>query len=85
MEKNDLNKSMCEELFGGNLEVTLVPDCSEKSEARQQKYCLYGSLQIAMNRISTVEEMVQKMDEFCGIKMTCSCQIERVSRRCCTN
>ena len=39
MEKNDLNKSMCEELFGGKLEVTLVPDCFEKSEARQQKNC----------------------------------------------
>ena len=26
MEKSDLNKSMCEKLFGGKLEVTVVPD-----------------------------------------------------------
>ena len=68
MEKNDLNKSMCEESFGGNSEVTVVPDCYEKSDARQQKNCLYGTLQNAMNRISTMEKMIQKMDEFCRIK-----------------
>ena len=72
MEKNDLNKSMCEELFGGNLEVTVVPDCCEKSDAKRQKNCLYGMLQIVMKRISTIEKMVQQMDEFCRIK-TCSC------------
>ena len=70
MEKNDLNKSMCEGLFGGKLEVTVVPDCFEKSDARWQKNCLYETLQIAMKRISTIEEMVQKMDEFCRIKKT---------------
>ena len=64
MEKNDLNKSMCEELFDGKLEVTVVSDCFEKSDARWQKNYLYGRLQIAMKRISTIEEMVQKMDEF---------------------
>ena len=68
MEKNDLNKSMCEELFGGKLKVTVVPDCFEKSDARRPKNCLYGTLQIAMKRIFTIEEMVQKMDEFCRIK-----------------
>ena len=44
MEKNDLNKSMCEELFGGKLEVTVVPDCFEKYDAKQQKNYLYGML-----------------------------------------
>ena len=68
MEKNDLNKSMCEELFSGKLEVTVVPDCYEKSDARRQKNCLYGTLQYATKRISTIEEMVQKIDEFCRIK-----------------
>ena len=58
MEKNDLNKSMCEELFGGKLEVTVVPDCYKKSDARRQKNCLYGTLQNAVQRISTIEEMV---------------------------
>ena len=67
LEKNDLNKSMCEELFGGKLEVTVVPDCFEKSDTRQQKNCLYGTLQIAMKCISTIEEMVQKMDKICRI------------------
>ena len=48
--------------------MTVEPDSFEKSDARQQKNCLYGTLQIAMKRISTIEEMVQKMDEFCRIK-----------------
>ena len=55
MEKNDLNKSMCKELFGEELEVTVVPDCFEKSDARRQKNYLCGTLQIAMKRISTIE------------------------------
>ena len=76
---------MCEELFGGKLKVTVAPDCFEKSEARWQKNCLYRTLHIAMQRIFTIEEMVQKMDEFRRIKKTCSCQIERVSLRCCTH
>ena len=59
---------MCEELFAGNLEVTVVPNCSQKSDARWQENCLYRALQIVMKRISTIEEMVQKMDEFCRIK-----------------
>ena len=85
MEENDLNKSMCEELFGGKLEVTVVPDCYEKSDARRQKNCLYGTLQNAMKRISTIEEMVQKMEEFCRLKNTCFCHLERVLLKCCTN
>ena len=64
IEKNDLNKSMCEELFGGKLEVTVVPDCYEKSDARRQKNCLYGTLPNSMKRIFTIKEMVQKMDKF---------------------
>ena len=55
MEKNDLNKSMCGELFGGKSEVIVVPDCFEKYDARRQKNCLHGTLQIAMERISTIE------------------------------
>ena len=68
MEKNNLNASMCEELFGEKLELMVMSDCFEKSDARRQKNCLYGTLQIAMKRISTIEEIVQKMDEFCRIK-----------------
>ena len=78
MEKNDLKTSTCEELFGGKLEVTVVPDCYEKSDVRRQKNCLYGTLQNAMKLISTIEEMVQKMNEFCRIKKTCFCQLERI-------
>ena len=85
MKKNDLNKSMCEELFGEKLEVQVVPDYYEKFDARRQKNCLYGTLQNAMKRISTIEEMVQKMDEFCRMKKKSSCQLERVSLKCCTN
>ena len=68
MEENDLNKSIGEELFRRKLEVTVVPDCFEKSGARRQKACLYGTFLIAMKRNSTIEEMVQKMNEFGRIK-----------------
>ena len=67
MEKNNLNKSMCEELFGGKLEITVVSDFSGKSDARRQKNCLYETLQIAM-KLATIEKMVQKIDEFFRIK-----------------
>ena len=36
IEKNDVNKSMCEELFERKLAITVVPDCFEKSDARRQ-------------------------------------------------
>ena len=76
LEKNDSNKTMCEELFGGKFEVKVVPDCFRMSDTRRQKHCLYGTLQIAMKRISAIEEIVHKMDEFYRIKKTCSCQLE---------
>ena len=85
MEKNDLNKSMCEELFGEKSEVTVVSNCFEKSDARWQKNCRYGTLQITMKRICIIEAMVHKMDEFCRMKKTCSCQLERVLLRYCAN
>ena len=75
MERNDLNKIMCEELFEENLEVTVLPDCFKKSDARRQKNCPYGVLQIKMKHISSIDEMVQKIDEFCRIK-------RHVSLRC---
>ena len=68
MEKKDLYKSMCEELFGGKLEVTMEPDYSERSDVRRQKDCLYGMLQIVIKRISTIEEMLQKMEDYYRIK-----------------
>ena len=37
MERNDLNRSMCEELFGGKMEETAVSDYFKKSDARPQK------------------------------------------------
>ena len=64
---------MCKELFEGKLEVTVVPHCFKKSDSRRQKNCLCGMLQTAMKRVSTIVEMVQKMDEFCRIKKTYSC------------
>ena len=47
METHDLNKSMCEELFGGELEVTVEPDYNQRSDARRQKDCLYCYLYAA--------------------------------------
>ena len=47
METHDLNKSMCEVLFGGELEVTVEPDYNQRSDARRQKDCLYCYLYAA--------------------------------------
>ena len=68
MERNDLNKSICEELFGGKLEVAAESDYSQRSNARQQKDCLYGTFQMQMKLTSRVEEIVQNIHEFCKIK-----------------
>ena len=59
---------LIQKLFGGKLEVTVVPDCFEKSDARRHKNWLCETFQIAMKCISTIEEMVQNMDDFCRIK-----------------
>ena len=40
METNNLNKSMCEDLFGGKYEVTVESDYIQKSNTRRQKDCL---------------------------------------------
>ena len=40
MERKDLNKSMCEEMFQEELEVTVESDYSQRSDARRQKDCL---------------------------------------------
>ena len=56
MKKHNLNRSMCEELFIGKLEVTVVPDCFEKSDARRQKNCLYGTLQ-KLNALASVIQL----------------------------
>ena len=39
MENLNLNKSICEEMFGGDLDMTEVPECG-KSEARLNKVSL---------------------------------------------
>ena len=43
MEFQKLNKSMCEELFGGELDVTEDPgeNIPDKSQARQHQDCLH--------------------------------------------
>ena len=68
MERNDSNKSMCEELFGGKLEVTVEPVYSKRSNARREKDCLYRTLQIAMKRVPTTTEMILKMDQLCRME-----------------
>ena len=39
MKRNDLNENMCEKLFGGELKVTVEPDYSRISDARQKRDC----------------------------------------------
>ena len=43
MENANLNKSLCEEMFGGEMDVVEVPDEleNEKSQARQGRYWLH--------------------------------------------
>ena len=61
MEKNDSNKSMCEELYGGKLEVTVVPNCFEKSDTRRQKNGLYMFLPIREG----IAEVLHKLKQLC--------------------
>ena len=63
MEYNKLNNSICEELFGGELDVVEVPDDFEKSQARQYRNWLHQlnerdwcSLQKVMDTLKTLAD-----------------------------
>ena len=58
---------MCEEFFGGELDVTELPDeidC-EKSQARQHRDTMHKYHDREMKRWKQVSEILQDMDENC--------------------
>ena len=85
MERNYLNKSMCEKMFEEELSVMEELDDSRKSEARMHKESMRGTSQKIMGHIMEVEKTVTGMEVFCRTKKTCSCHLGMGSRRCCPN
>ena len=67
MEFKNLNKSVCEELFGGELDVTEeTPDPFEtdKSQVRQYRNWLHQRNEQQLEILSKVESALEKMENF---------------------
>ena len=65
-----LNKSMCEELFGGELDVTEEPgeDMPEKSQARQHRDWLHQLNEKDWYSLQKVMDTLKEMEKFCKTK-----------------
>ena len=68
MEKQNLNNSMCEELFGGELDVVEVPDDCEKSQARQHRNWLHQLNKRDLCSLQNVMDTLKRMEDFCRMK-----------------
>ena len=70
MEIEKLNKSVCEELFRGELNVVEVPDeidC-EKSQARQHRNWLHRLNEADWCNVQKVVRILKEMKNFCRTK-----------------
>ena len=68
MEKDDLNKSMCEELFGGKLEVTVVPDASKSLTRGGRRTACTGCFRLQWNAFSLLKKWSRRWVTFAGWK-----------------
>ena len=70
MELQKLNKSMCEELFGGELDVTEKPgeDIPEKSQSRQYRDWLHQLNEKDLCSLKKKMDTLKKMEKFCKTK-----------------
>ena len=67
MEFKNLNKSVCEELFGGELDVTEEtpgPFELDKSQVRQYRNWLHQRSEQQLEILSKVESALEKMENF---------------------
>ena len=71
IEMKNLNKSVCEKLFGGELDVTektLDPFESDKSQVRQYRDWLHERNEKQLELLQKAESALEKMENFCRIK-----------------
>ena len=71
MEFENLNKSVCEELFGGELDVTektLDPFESDKSKVRQYRDWLHERNEKQLEMLQNVDSALEKMENFARTK-----------------
>ena len=68
MEKQNLNTSMCEELFEGELDVVEVPDDCEKSQARRHRNWLHQLNERDCYSLQKVMDTLKRMEDFCRTK-----------------
>ena len=67
MENNQFNKSLCEEIFGGELDDTEESEI-EKSQARQYKNTLREMAAKEGIMILRITKIFEKMEDFCRSK-----------------
>ena len=71
MEFKNLNKSVCEELFGGELDVTektLDPFESDKSQVRQYQDWPHERNEKQLELLQKVDSVLEKMENFARTK-----------------
>ena len=70
MENENLNKSLCEELFGGELDVVEVPDSieCEKSQAGHHRDWLYWLNEAEWCIVQKVVRILKEIENFCKTK-----------------
>ena len=70
MELQKLNKSMCEDLFGGELDVTEESgeDMPEKSQAKQHRDWLHQLNEKDWCSLQKVKDTLKEMEKFCKTK-----------------
>ena len=59
MEYIKLNKSMCEEMFGGEMDVVEMPDDGKKSYAGQHRNLLYEMHGTEIGMLNNVERILK--------------------------
>ena len=64
IEKQNLSSSMCEELFGGELDVVEVPDDCNKSQARQHRNWLHQLNERDWCSLQKVMDTLKRMEDF---------------------
>ena len=67
MDNDELNKSLCEEMFSGEIDVTEKPD-GDKSQARKHRDGLHKFNYKDLGILQKAVEALRKMEIFCKTK-----------------
>ena len=71
MECENLNKSLCEELFAGEVDMLEEP-LEDKSQTRRHRDEMHRSHGVVLVRLQKMVVALQEMENSCKTKKTCS-------------